>query len=250
MKKYALAVMTLLCSTFTLDADIINGFSQEKQLLEKKINKTVELLNNNDSGKANKKIEKQPDTSFNENENSTICVILNPQLLAEIEFIDPELFAQVANLTNADGTLTHVYLRYVSRSSEEFTYYTNHHFKAKAYTSVRQSPDNPNVCMSLYGTNTITITIGIGCDEKMVLGHEFAHVLYIVPNLKEYSYFMKYRNKKVNTTCHGHSPNDPSYAFLKSIEDQFTANYNEYLSKVKSNQAFEQNTALNISNEE
>lgn len=228
MKKYALAVMTLLCSTFTLEADIINGFSQEKQLLEKKIKNTVELLNNNDSGKANKKIEKQLKQLKKEHAIVSKKYSQTAQLLSEIAFIDPELFAQAANITNADGTLTHVYVRYVSRSSEEFTYYTNNHFKAKAYTSVRQSPDNPNVCMSLYGTNTITITIGIGCDEKIVIGHEFAHVLYIVPNLKEYSHFMKYRNKKVNTACHGHSPNDPSYGFLKSVEDQFAFKYAQY----------------------
>jgi hypothetical protein len=228
MKKYALAVMTLLCSTFTVQADIINGFSQEKQMLKRKINETVELLNNYNSEKTQKKFDKQLKQLRKEYEIVSTKYTQTAQLLAEIQFIDPELFAQVANLTNADGTLTHVYIRYVSRSSEEFTYYTNNHFKAKAYTSVRQSPDNPNVCMSLYGTNTITITIGIGCDEKMVLGHEFAHVLYIVPNLKEYSYFMKYRNKKVNTTCHGHSPNDPSYAFLKSVEDRFAFKYAEF----------------------
>lgn len=228
MKKYALAVVTFLCSTFAIQADIINGFSQEKQLLEKKIKKTVELLNNNSALKTQKKIEKQLKQLRKEHAIVSTKYTQTAQLLAEIEFIDPELFAQVANITNADGTLTHVYVRYVSRSSEEFTYYTNNHFIAKAYTSVRQSPDNPNVCMSLYGTNTITITIGIGCDEKLVIGHEFAHVLYIVPNLKEYSYFMKFKNKKVNTACHGHSPNDPSYAFLKSVEVRFALNYAEY----------------------
>ncbi len=244
MKNYALAVMTLLCSILSVNAAVINGFSQEKQQLKKKINKAVELLNATSSAKAEKKIEKQLKHLRKEYEIVSTKYAQTAELLSTFEFIDPELFAKVSKVTNADGTLTHVYVRYVNRSSEEFTYYTRNHFPAKAYTGVRQSPNNENVCTSFYGTNSITITIGVGCDEKLVLGHEFAHVLYIVPNLSEYTYYMKYMNKKVNTASHGHSPNDPSFAFLKAVEDRFAAKYNDYLSKTNINDDFQQNTAL------
>ena len=231
MKKYALAVMILLCSILSVNAAVINGFSQKKQQLKKEINKAVELLNATSSEKTKKQIEKQLKRLRKESEIISTKYTQTAELLSTFEFIDPELFAKVSQVTNAEGTLTHVYVRYVNRSSEEFTYYTRNHFPAKAYTCVKQSPDNQNVCASFYGTNTITITIGIGCDEKLVLGHEFAHVLYIVPNLSEYTYFMKYQNKKVNTTSHGHNPNDPSFAFLKAVEDRFATRYNDYKMK-------------------
>jgi len=228
MKNYALAVMILLCSILTVNAAVINGFSQKKQQLKKEINRAVELLNAQSSEKTKKRIEKQLKRLQKEYDIVSTKYLQTAELISTFQLIDPELFAKVSKVTNAEGTLTHVYVRYVNRSSEEFTYFTRNHFPAKAYTSVNQSPDNQNVCTSFYGTNSITITIGIGCDEKLVLGHEFAHVLYIVPNLRKYTYFMKFRNKKVNTACHGHSPNDPSHAFLKSVEDSFASKYDKY----------------------
>ncbi len=251
MKKYALAVMILLCSYFTAQSAVINGFSQEKQQLDKKINKAYELLNAKCSEKAEKQIEKQLKRLRKEYDIVSTKYFQTANLLFTFEYIDPELFAKVSKVTNANGTLTHVYVRYVNRSSEEFTYYTRNHFPANAYTGVRQALDDENVCTSLYGTNTITITIGIGCDEKLALAHEFAHVLYIVPNLKEYTYFMKYRNNNVkNVPSHGHSPNDPSFAFLKSVNKRFETNYSNYESKAKSKGLSEQNTSIKISDKE
>jgi hypothetical protein len=167
------------------------------------------------------------------------------ELLSIFELVDPELYSQVSKVTNAEGTLTHVYVRYVDKSSDEFTYFSREHFNAKAYTSVSPMANHPDICTSLYGTNTITITIGIGCDEFIALAHEVAHVLYIVPNLEEYVYFMKYLNKKTNPTAqHGHSWNDSSSAFLKSIEDSFTARYKNYITKTKISNTIDQNISL------
>lgn len=250
MKNYALAVMILLCSILSVKAAVINGFSQEKQQLKKEINKAVELLTVTITDKTKKQTEKKLKRLRKEYEIVSKKYVQTAELLSTFEFIDPELFAKVSNVTNAEGTLTHVYVRYVNRSSKEFTYFTKTHFVAKAYTSVRPSPENQHVCNSLYGTNSISITIGIGCDENMVLGHEFAHVLYIVPNLSEYTYFMKYQNKKVNTTCQGHSPNDPSYIFLKSVEDKFAIKYARYQKNATNKDTFEQKTALKIENKE
>ena len=245
MKKYALAVMILLCPFLYAQANIINGFLQEKFKLEKEIRKMVELLNDKSTEKAEKQIEKQLKHLRKEYELVSKEYAQTAELLETFEYIDPELFARVSKVTNAEGTLTHVYVRYVNRSSEEFTYFTNKYFIGKAYTSVRQSLDNQHVCTSFYGANTITITIGIGCDEKYALGHEFAHVLYIVPNLNAYTYFMKYQNKKVlNAPSHGHGSNDPSFAFVKSVEDSFESKYNNYLSKTKNNDSFRQYTVL------
>ncbi len=229
MKKYALAVLILLCSCLSLHAAILNGFSQEKQKLEKEIRNTADLLNNDPLEKTKKQLEKKLRQIRNRYEEVSKNYSQTAELLATFEFIDPELYSLVSKVLNAEGTLTHVYVRYVDKSSDEFTYFSREHFNAKAYTSVSPSQENPQVCTSLHGTNTITITIGIGCDELKALAHEFAHVLYMVPNLKEYVYFMKYRNNKINITAqHGHSWNDSSSDFIKSIENSFSARYENY----------------------
>ncbi len=238
-------MLILLCSTISLQAAVLNGFSQEKQKLEKEIRRTVDLLNNDPLKKTKKQLEKK----LRQMRKRYEVVLRNHSRTAELlntfEFIDPSLYSQVSKVTNAEGTLTHVYVRYVDKSSEEFSYFTREHFNAKAYTSVSPATNHPNVCNSLYGANTITVTIGIGGDEFVALAHEFGHVLYIVPNLKEYVYFMKYRNKKTNVTAqHGHSWNDSSSAFLNSIENNFADRYEYYLSKTLISNAKDQRTTL------
>jgi len=245
MKNYVLAMLVLLCSCLSLHAAIINGLSQEKQKLEKEIHRTVDLLNDDPS----KKTEKQLAKKLRQMRKRYVEVSENyartAELLATFEFIDPELYSKVSKVTNAEGTLTHVYVRYVNKSSKEFTYFARKHFNAKAYTSVSPMANHPHVRTSLYGRNTITVTIGIGCNEILTLAHEFAHVLYIVPNLKEYAYFMKYRNSKINPTLqHGHSWNDSSSAFIKSIEHSFTARYENYMSKTKISNTTDQGISL------
>lgn len=93
-------------------------------------------------------------------------------MISAIEFIAPELFGEVSKVTNAQGTLAQVVVQFVSRVDEKYTRYVNNHYKADAHTSVSQSSESEHVCYSLYGTNTITITIGYGCDEMKALGHE------------------------------------------------------------------------------
>lgn len=245
MKKYALAILILFCSSLGLQSAIVNGFSQEKQRLEKEIRRTVDLLNNDPLQKTKKELEKKLRQMRKRYEEVSVNYARTALLLTSFEFIDPQLYSQVSKVTNAEGTLTHVYVRYVDKSSDEFTYFTREHFNAKAYTSVSPSQENSKVCASLNGTNTITITIGMGCDEIMALAHEFAHVLYIVPNLHEYVYFMKYRNKKTNTTApHGHSWNDPGSAFIKSIEHSFTARYENYIRRTKISNTSDQSITL------
>lgn len=244
MKKYVFIIALLQCHFPSVQASIINGFLQEKLILEKKIKNVVELLNEDNTDKATRQIEKKLKKLRKEYAKVITKYSDTEQLLVSIEFIDPDLYELVSNVTNADGTLTHVYVRYVNRLSDEFTYFTDNYFWAKAYTSGRQSEINSNVCTSLYGTNTITVTVGIGCDEKMVLCHEFAHVLFVVPNINEYSVFLKSQNKFIkNYFSRGHSPLDPSATLSESVENSFSAKYKAYLKKVNDKDAFKQNLA-------
>lgn len=240
MNCYVLITALFLCPFFTSHASIENGFLREKLILENKINDNIALLNKETDLKTSRHIERNIKQLQKKYETINKNFTKTQELLSSLEFIDPELYANVSKVTNAEGSLTHVYVKYVSRVSEEYTSLAIDHFKADAYTSVRQSKNSDDVCSSRYGTNTIAITIGYGCDEKRALGHEFAHVLYIVPNLSAY---LDYWNRS-NDFCSGHSSSDPSYAFLESVEHNFEIRYNQYLKGVKNKGLTKLNMAL------
>lgn len=243
MKKYALTFAILLCHFISVHAAIINGFSQKKSMLEIEIRNEVVLLSKDNTDKAIRQIEKKLKQLRKKYALVLKKYLETEQLLAEFENIDPTLFERVSKITNLDGTLTHVYVRYVDRTSEEFTDLSTNHFKAFAYTSVSQSPTNKNVCTSLFGTNTINVTIGKGVNEKLKLGHEFGHVLYLVQNLSDYNDFCNKNERKLKKYNHGHSPFDPSYTFVESIEKNFGNKYKAYLNSIKKQKAIQKNRA-------
>ncbi len=243
MKKYAFIIAIILCHFLSVHASIINGFLQEKYLLQKEIKNTVEMLNEDNSDKTTKQIERKLRQLRKKYAEVMTKYLETEQLLSEFENRDPDLFDRVSKVTNSEGTLTHVYVRYVERTSEEFTDLTRKYFKAFAFTCVNQSPNNKNVCTSLFGTNTIDVTIGKGVNEKIKLAHEFGHVLYMVPNLSDYNNFLDKNIRKLNKCNHGHSPFDPSYAFVESIEKNFRIKYNDYLKSSKNKDLFKQKIA-------
>lgn len=209
--------------------------------MEIEIRKGVELLSKDNTDKDVRQIEKKLKQLQKKYALVSKKYSETEQLISSIEFIDPDLYAKVSKVANTEGTLTNVYVRYVSRTSKEFIYFTKNYFTAKAYTSARQSENNKNVCTSLYGTNTITVTIGYGCNEKIALAHEFAHVLYIVPNLSTYSNFLH----RTNNYCQGHNLSDPSHTFLETVEDSFAIKYKKYLKNIKNTDSFKKNIASN-----
>ena len=161
------------------------------------------------------------------------------ELISIVRQIDPELYNAVSNVVNADGTLTHVYVLCAYRTDEEIIYFSNKHFDAMAYTSVKPMVENENVCYSQYGMNTITITVKKCRNEIIALAHEFAHVLYVVPNLKNYAAFIrkesyKYENNRFGT---GHKEFDPSRDFVKSIEKRFKDKYLKYVNNFNGERA-------------
>ena len=239
MKRYLFIATLFLCPFLTSNAEIINGFSQKKMLLENKINHHKELLHKTSDSKRIKQLTKELKRMQKNYELVSRKYFETDELLFTVKEIDPELYEQVSKVTNAEGTLTHVVVQYVSRVDDEYTMYVNNHFKANAYTSVGQSKENEHVCTSHSGTNTITITIGYGGDARKALGHEFAHVLYIVPNLNEY---MNYWSRS-NDFCSGHSIDDPSFDYLEKIESDFFKKHHEYMKREKVKKSSKPNLA-------
>lgn len=240
MNRYAIALTVLLCSSLTVSADIINGILYEKIKLEREIENLDKLSKEAESVKLSRKFEYK--VKCLRKQYAKVCkyYLEAEQLLSEFKIIDPELFERVSKVTNSEGTLTHVYVRYVTRNSKEFKRLEINYNKATGYTSVGQWENSENVCESFYGTNTICVTIGEGCNEKLVLAHEFGHVLYMVPNLKSYLEFMHNYRYKLDKYNKGHSPIDPSTKFVHQIQDNFNEKYTSFLAREEiSNQEVE-----------
>jgi len=235
MKTYAVIMLIVLCPFFPVQADIINAYVIEKQKLEKKIQSSLVLQETAGTDKSTKQIEKGLKRLQKEYEIVARKYTDTENLIATIRQIDPELYETVSKVTNAEGTLTHVYVRCAYRTDEELIYFINKHFNAMAYTSVRPSDTNENVCYSQFGINTIMITVKKCHDEIIALAHEFAHVLYVVPNLKNYAAFIrkesyKYENNRFGP---GHKEFDPSRDFVKSLEKRFKDKYLKYVNNFK-----------------
>ena len=232
MKKYAIAII-IVCCHLSVSANIINGFILEKLKLEIEIQNLVKLSEEAESNKLSIKLERKLNRLRKEYFKVSQSYSETAQLILEFERIDPILFDRVSKVTNSEGTLTHVYVKYVNHDSKEFNYYNEFHYEAFGYTLVGQWDQHENYCTSNYGTNTISVTIVNGCDKRIVLAHEFGHVLYVVPNLKSYFKFMHYNRYKNNKYNKGHGPFDPSNKFVQQIEDSFREKYNSFLASEK-----------------
>lgn len=125
MKNYALTIAILLCHYISVHAAIINGFFQEKSMLEIEIRNGVEMLSKDNTDKAIRQIEKKLKQLRKKYAIVLTKYSQTKQLISVIEFIDPELYEQVSKVIIAEGTLTQVYVRYVNRSSKEFAHFTD-----------------------------------------------------------------------------------------------------------------------------
>lgn len=224
MKQYVLTSALFLCLILNAQADIYNGFYYDILKLEKTIARTQDLLSETTNTRDLKKLEKELKRLNKKMRSLQASHAETEALIKEVWQIDSGLCAKVSRVTNAEGTLTHVYVKVVSRTSEEYINLSRHHYVACAYTSVGQEAINAHVCTSRAGTNTVTITVAYGCDALKALGHEYAHVLYIVPNLATYMKFWTSNDDFHN----GHSKDDPSYFFLNEIEQNYLNRYIEY----------------------
>jgi hypothetical protein len=222
-----------MCSHFFARAEIINGFSFKKKSLEDEI-KSVVLGLNDPKSEANSKKRK---LNILRREYATISKNFEDtqQLIEDFKAIDPLLFKRVSDLRNANGIRTNVYIRHVKLTSKESKYLYDDYNSAEAFTCVRNDKNFRDICISPYGTNTITVIIGKNCNPLIALAHEFGHVLYIVPNLKKYSKILSsLKNKPWYHSGSGSNHNllDPSHTFVMNIEKQFADHLNMKLSQL------------------
>jgi len=224
-------MLIVLCPFIPVQANIFNGYLIEKQKLEKQLEYQALLLNDAETEKSRKQIEKNLKHLHKEYESVVRKFEDTEALISTVKQIDSELYEAVSTVTNAEGTLTHVYVRCVGRLEKEFANYVNYYFNAKAYTSASPAKENEHVCRSLYGVNSIAISVAKGESEIIALAHEFAHVLYVVPNLKTYTAFIDKITNGLTAKRfgRGHHPCDPSRHFMETIENRFKEKYVNYL---------------------
>ena len=238
MKTYAVIMLIVLCPFLPVQANIFNGYLIEKQKLEKQIESCATSLEDADTEKSKRKIEKNLKRLQKDYKAVARKYAHTQQLINLVKLIDPALFKAVSTVANAKGTLTHVYVRCVSSLDEDFARYANFHFNAKAYTSVSQAKGKVHVCRSPYGVNTITITVAKCDTEILALAHEFAHVLYTVPNLKTYTEFITRITNNMNARQfgRGHHPGDPGRHHMLSTERKFKENYARHLKETENDE--------------
>lgn len=227
MNKYVLIIEIILCLNFSIQASINNGFLKEKLRLEKAIEQCESQLDKIQDKKSQKQLKRKLN-KLNKN-YELVCLSYREtnNLLKEFRSIDPELYALVSKVVDAEGTLTNIYVKLMKRNSGKFAYYANNGFSLVGYTNIGYWKQNPNVHASEYGVYTVSVIIGNSYDKLAALAHEFAHVLYQVKNLKAYIDFFKkeYNQHQISKFGFGHDPTDPGHGFVKTIENDFRQKY-------------------------
>src|SRR5210317_1750054 len=116
MKTYAVIMLIILCPFFPVQADIINAYVIEKQKLEKKMQSSLVLQEAAETDKSRKQIEKDLKRLQKAYETVVRKYSDTEELISIVREIDPELCKAISKVVNAEGTLTHVYVRCAYRT--------------------------------------------------------------------------------------------------------------------------------------
>jgi hypothetical protein len=230
MIHYALILMIVLCPFLSAYGNIFNGFTNEKDKLKKQLDALEVQIEKSSDSKEIKKLTKKLSKIHKQYEMTLSNYEATEDLLAALNLIDPNLYKDVDGVVDAEGSLTHVYVKVMARNSGKFADHASMGYSLAGYTNLGHWEANPNVYASEYGVYTVSVVIGNTTDKLSALAHEFGHVLYQVQNLKSYTeyYNQQYDLNNVSKFGLGHHPMDPGNAFVKSIESGFIRKIKEY----------------------
>jgi hypothetical protein len=226
MKNCKLIALAFLCHSLAGYGHVVNGFLPKKMELERKIDQLIKLTQQG-YDQDFKKLHAQIRNLEREYKRNLAAYQETENLILEVKEIDPALFDRVSEVTNAEGGITDVFVKYVGEGAEEVTDLLWDNNKAVAYTTAGKIKGKENICWSTFGMNTLSIVIVKGCDAPIALAHEFGHILYLVPNFNSYTNFFKSLTD-TNSFEMGHNPYDPSYQVIKAVENEFKDKYNSY----------------------
>lgn len=250
MTNYTVMLMILLCPFISAYGNINNGFTKQKDKLKKQVEALVVQIEKSSDGKAIKKLDKKLNKLHKQYEIIMSNYEATENVLKELSHIDPELYHKVDAVVDAEGSLTHVYVKVMARNTGKFIDHASQGYSMTGYTNLGHWEANPNVYASEYGVYTVSVVIGNTTDKLSALAHEFGHVLYQVENLKSYTAYYKqtYNLNSISKFGLGHDPLDPGHPFVKSIENAFKDKLNQRRRLAKSKTGTAELLAIELDN--
>ena len=150
------------------------------------------------------------------------CYTLTEELIDRFRQVAPDIFNELDNITDRRGRPTDVYIKMVPRDKSRTDLHAASFFK--------QSLIDEDANHSEHGDHSVSIDVWIDDNALFLLGHEFGHVKYIVPNLSNYVKFyeQRYSRSRIPTGFHGHGAGDQSGKCALLYEKKFMASKKIY----------------------
>jgi hypothetical protein len=143
-------------------------------------------------------------------------------LLMRFRTISPELFNEVNNLRDAFGRSVHVYVRFLSPEDSGLG--------SLGMVSVARAVSDSVGCKSEYGDGSASVRIKVTNKALLVLAHEFGHLSYIIPNMRDYAEYYKKRYRVKHSFGElGHLNADPSGVNAYRFEKLYRKSLFNYL---------------------
>ena len=217
MNTYSLFVTALVLTFNHASGKIRNGYEREIQNVTRSLNCLHEILRNN------------PDLSLQEKRSVRAKIKshmdyvayyeITENLLNEFRSVAPEMYQQIETIKDRMGRTTDVYVKLIPKNDTKV--------KAAGTTGLAYAKGDYNAYHSEYGLGTVSIKIWIVTKALWVLAHEFGHVKYQVPNLRDYITYYRYNysNLPYDANHIGHQTQDPSGKSALCFEKQFRRHY-------------------------
>lgn len=148
------------------------------------------------------------------------------ELINLMQEIDPELFLEINSIKDREGNLTDVYVKVVPLKGN---------YVIRGRTIVDYNRNDNDVCLSEYGSQSLSVEIADHPKVLFLLAHEFGHVRYIVPNLAEYEkyYHSSYDQANLQSPSVGHKHSDLSGISADITVRQFKQQYQLYKDQLR-----------------
>ena len=156
-------------------------------------------------------------------EHYIIYHLLTEELLMTFRRIASDLYAEIDTLKDSMGRIVHVYVKFVPEKELPPG--------VAGITNLDQHKQDPNMCLSEYGPNSVSVTIATGNKSLSILAHEFGHVQYQSANLADYMHYYKraYLENIRNRKSIGHNDRDDSGKRATFFAQRFQKHYTSYL---------------------
>ena len=231
MIKTALVLLTSIMLSTQALSQIKNGF--EKTL----VNADETLCNLENLLQIDKSNAGTRNLSFRQNEKlkSEIRRVeqlmqfkkITADLIEQFQSIAPNLYEEIDNITDNKGTPVNVYVKFLP--------YWKMKYSPSGTTRLSYEEESGRIYTKEYGINSVSIHISFHEAKALhLLAHEFGHLRYIVPNIREYHEFYEENYSLENgSTLIGHSSDDPSRKYARDFIKRFKLSENQYRKRMK-----------------